>query len=252
MRLLGREPVRRPVAAGRVISAIGKLLRVQVSLVGDSSRGLRFAARRAGRGRDATTSDPGPPKEVAVLLATISDDLFTMGIPVVEKGIRTVAVYMGILLVLRIAGKRDLAQLNSFDFVVLLLLSNVVQNAIIGPDNSLSGGLLGAVILVGGNALLVRIVRHSELGVRLFEGSPSILVRDGKLDDAAIRRLGLREEDVIQAVRHQGASTVGEVKLAMLEPGGSILVTLFEDDENATKGDIRRLEQKLDELLHRP
>src|SRR5436853_7830103 len=105
-----------------------------------------------------------------------------MGVPIAEKAIRTVAVYFGILLLLRLAGKRDLAQLNSFDFVVLLLLSNVVQNAIIGDDNSLTGGLLGAVILVLGNAIVVRLVRRHDVAVRLFEGTPSVLVRDGELD----------------------------------------------------------------------
>ena len=184
-----------------------------------------------------------------MLLATISDDLFTMGIPVAEKALRTVAVYLGILLLLRLAGKRDLAQLNSFDFVVLLLLSNVVQNAVIGDDNSLAGGLLGAVILVGGNSLLVRVVRRTDLGIRLFEGTPTVVVRNGELDRTAIRRVGLREHDVVQAVRHQGANDVEEVREAVLEPGGSIVVTLKDDEENATKSDVRRLEAKLDALL---
>jgi uncharacterized membrane protein YcaP (DUF421 family) len=184
-----------------------------------------------------------------VLLANISDDLFTMGIPVAEKAIRTVAVYLGILLLLRLAGKRDLAQLNSFDFVVLLLLSNVVQNAVIGNDNSLAGGLLGAVILVGGNSLLVRLVGRNELGIRLFEGTPTLLIRNGELDHTAIRRLGLREHDVIQAIRHQGANDAEEVREAVLEPGGSIVVTLKDDEENATKSDVHRLEAKLDAVL---
>lgn len=197
------------------------------------------------------TPGRGPPKEATVLLASISDDLFTMGIPAVEKGIRTVAVYLGILILLRLAGKRDLAQLNTFDFVVLLLLSNVVQNAIIGPDNTLSGGLLGAAILVAGNSLLVRVVRRNESLVRLFEGTPTSLVCDGTLDRDAIARLGLREEDVIQALRHQGANDADEVQSATLEPGGSIVVVLKEDEENATKADVRRLEAKLDALLAR-
>src|SRR5438094_10502764 len=96
-----------------------------------------------------------PPKEASVLLASINDDLFTMGIPAAEKAIRTVAVYLGILLLLRLAGKRDLAQPNSFEFVVLLLLSNVMQNAVSGNDNSLAGGVLGALTRVGGNSLVV-------------------------------------------------------------------------------------------------
>lgn len=184
-----------------------------------------------------------------MVLASISDDLFTMGIPIAEKAIRTVAVYVGILVLLRLAGKRDLAQLNSFDFVVLLLLSNVVQNAIIGEDNSLIGGLLGAAVLVAGNAVIVRVVRGNDRLVRLFEGGPTVLVTDGQLHRATVKRLGLREEDVVQAVRHQGANDIEEVKEAVLEPGGSIVVVLRDDEENATKADIQRLEAKLDALL---
>ena len=191
------------------------------------------------------------PKEAYVHLASVSNDLFTMGVPVVEKAIRTVAVYFGILLLLRLAVKRDMAQLNSFDFVVLLLLSNVVQNAIIGNDNSLAGGVLGAAILVLGNSIIVRVVRRSSVAVHLFEGKPTTLVRNGELDHAAIRHLGLREEDVVQAVRHQGANDVDEVSEAVLEPGGSIVVTLKDEEENATKADVRLLEAKLDALLAR-
>jgi uncharacterized membrane protein YcaP (DUF421 family) len=194
---------------------------------------------------------PDPPKEPRVHVASVSNDLFTMGIPIVEKAIRTVAVYFGILLLLRLAGKRDLAQLNSFDFVVLLLLSNVVQNAVIGNDNSLAGGALGAAILVLGNSIIVRVVRRNAVAVRLFEGDPTVLVRDGQLDQPAVRHLGLREEDVVQAIRHQGANDVDEVQEAILEPGGSIIVTLKEQEENATKADVQRLEAKLDALLAR-
>jgi uncharacterized membrane protein YcaP (DUF421 family) len=186
-----------------------------------------------------------------VFLVSISDDLFTMGIPVLEKGLRTVAVYTGILILLRLAGKRDLAQLNTFDFVVLLLLSIVVQNAVIGEDNSLVGGLLGATILVAANSLVVRFARHSEGATKLFEGTPTTLVRDGTLDHETIAHLGLREKDVIQAVRHQGANDVDEVEEAVLEPGGSIVVTLKPEEENASKADIARLEAKLDALLAR-
>ena len=186
-----------------------------------------------------------------MVLASIADDLFTMGIPTAEKAIRTVAVYAGLLILLRLAGKRDLAQLNTFDFVVLLLLSNVVQNAIIGDDNSLLGGLLGATILVAANSVIVRVARANNRIFHLFEGTPTVLVRDGQLDHAAVKRLGLREDDVVQAVRHQGANDVEEVKEAVLEPGGSIVVVLKEDEENATKADVRRLEAKLDALLAR-
>lgn len=179
----------------------------------------------------------------------ISHDLFSMGVPVAEKAIRTVAVYLGILVLLRLAGKRDLAQLNSFDLVVLLLLSNVVQNAVIGNDNSLVGGLLGAVVLVVGNASVVRLLRRSDRAITLFEGSPTVLVSDGKIDRHALFVEGLRRGDVVNAIRRQGANTVEEVEEAVLEPGGAIVVDLKREAENATRGDIERLEAKLDAIL---
>src|ERR1041384_7288329 len=106
----------------------------------------------------------------------IGHALFTIGIPVLEKVVRTVAVYGGVLVLLRVGGKRDLAQLNSFDLVVLLLLSNVVQNAVIGNDNSLLGGLLGALVLVAVNAVVVRFARRNDTTVRLLEGEPTTLI----------------------------------------------------------------------------
>jgi uncharacterized membrane protein YcaP (DUF421 family) len=183
------------------------------------------------------------------LLASISDDLFTSGIPLAEKVVRTVAVYLGILLLLRLAGKRDLAQLNTFDLVVLLLLSNVVQNAVIGNDNSLLGGLLGAATLVAVNSVIVRVARESEPLDRLLEGSPTTLAQAGQLDDRALVRLGLRRADVLLALRKQGATSLDDVEQAVLEPGGSILLTLRDDAAPATRADIDRLETKLDRLL---
>lgn len=185
------------------------------------------------------------------MLAQISTHLWTMGIPVLEKAIRTFAVYGGILVLLRLGGKRDLAQLNSFDLVVLLLLSNVVQNAVIGNDNSLGGGLLGAALLVAVNAIVVRALRRNETAVRLFEGASTLLVDDGRIQHDNIRRLGLRASDVEVAVRRQGADRMAQVARASLEPGGLLLVEMFEDQHDATRADIRRLEDKLDELLAR-
>jgi uncharacterized membrane protein YcaP (DUF421 family) len=169
---------------------------------------------------------------------------------VLEKVLRTVAVYAGILLLLRLAGKRDLAQLNSFDLVVLLLLSNVVQNAVIGNDNSLAGGLLGAAVLIAVNSVVVRTAGRSEPAVALLEGTATVLARDGQVDAQALARLGLRRADVEVALRRQGASNLAEVAEATLMPGGTIVVRLRDDAENATKADISRLDAKLDQLLH--
>ena len=183
------------------------------------------------------------------LLATIPHDLFTLGVPVLEKIVRTIAVYLGIVLLLRLAGRRDLAQLNTFDLVVLLLLSNVVQNAIIGNDNSVSGGMLGALTLIAINSVLVRVAQSSQRTVTLLEGTPDVLVRDGTLDVATLRKLGLRSADVLVALRRQGAGSLDEVQEATIEPGGAILVTLRPEATNATRGDLARLEGKLDRLL---
>jgi uncharacterized membrane protein YcaP (DUF421 family) len=186
-----------------------------------------------------------------MLLASIPYALFHLGEPVWVKILRTIAVYAAVAALLRIGGKRDLAQLNTLDLVVLLLLSNVVQNAIIGDDLSLPGAFIGAAVLLAGNALIVRLIRANVRVARVLEGTPTVVVRDGELDEAAIRRLGLRDSDVVGALRRQGASMVDEVEKAAVEPGGTISVELRPADMNATKGDIDRLEAKLDALAAR-
>jgi uncharacterized membrane protein YcaP (DUF421 family) len=177
--------------------------------------------------------------------------LLHVGVPLTEKVLRTVAVYFAVAVLLRLAGKRDLAQLNTFDLVVVLLLSNVVQNAVIGPDDSLTGGLLGAAVLVGVNAVMVRVVNRSDRTVAVFEGTPTVLVRDGAMLDDALHREGLRAADIEASIRRQGASDLSEVETATLEPGGAVTVVLRRDARNATTGDVARLEAKLDALLAR-
>lgn len=179
----------------------------------------------------------------------IVTSLWHVEVPVWEKVLRTLLVYLVILLLLRLAGKRELAQLNSFDLVVLLLLSNVVQNAIIGPDNSLLGGLIGAAVLLTFNAVIVRIVTRSQVATDLFEGKPTTLIEDGRLDEDALRHLGLRRTEVIKALHRQGADTIEEVQRASLDPGGAIVVELKESERFATKEDVARMEAKLDRLL---
>jgi uncharacterized membrane protein YcaP (DUF421 family) len=183
------------------------------------------------------------------MLSTISHSLGTVGVPLLEKVLRTILVYLAIVTLLRIFGKRDLAQLNSFDLVVLLLLSNVVQNAIIGPDNSLIGGLVGATVLVGFNAIVVRAVRKSPVTDQLFEGKPTDLISSGAVDDDALKRLALRRGDLLVALRHQGALGLEDVERATLYPGGAIVVELKPASRSATEEDVARLEAKLDRLI---
>ena len=123
-------------------------------------------------------------------------DLTHLDVSVLDKIIRTVVVYWALIVLLRLAGKRDLAQLNSFDLIVMLLLSNVVQNAIIGPDNSLLGGLIGATVLIAANAFLVRVVRPNRRVTAFLEGTNTVLARNGRwLPDAAPQGRGTGERD---------------------------------------------------------
>lgn len=183
-------------------------------------------------------------------MSSVWADLFQIQIPVLEKVLRTVGVYAGMAILLRLAGKRDLAELNTFDLVVIMLLSNVVQNAVIGNDNSLVGGLLGAAVLLAVNALIVRLaVRYTWIS-RVFEGRPTDLVVNGKIV-GNLRRLGLRHGDVAVALRRQGASNPREVKRATLEPGGSIVVDLKDEAQDATVTDLNKSQAALISELRR-
>src|SRR2546426_11723380 len=183
-----------------------------------------------------------------MLLATEAHRLFVTEIPLSEKVIRTVVVYGALLFLLRLGGKRTAAQLNSFDLVVLLLISNVVQNAIIGPENSLLGGLIGATVLVLVNDVVSRVARQNDVVDRAMEGTEDRLVEDGAFLDRQLRRLGVRPTDLEVALRRQGAENVGQVKHADLYPSGAIVVDLRPEARGASHDDIERLERKVDQL----
>ena len=179
------------------------------------------------------------------------DQLFALGVPLADKLLRTVVIYLGIALALRLAGKRDLAQLNSFDLVVTLLLANVVQNAIIGPDNSLIGGLLGVAVLLAINSAVVRFVSRHDWAVHMFEGSNTTLVKDGHYLESALRREGLRKADIEVALRQQNANGPEEVAEATLTPGGAIIVWLKPQAMAARRHDLDVLRQRVNELERR-
>jgi uncharacterized membrane protein YcaP (DUF421 family) len=181
-------------------------------------------------------------------LASWFDSLFTMPIPIGEKIARTILVYVIVVVLLRLLGRRTVAQLNAFDLVVLLLLSNVVQNAIIGPDDSLLGGLIGVVTLLLINTAVVWGVRRNARLDRVMEGATVTLVRDGKVDRGALQHLGIREADLRASLLSQGAEGVHDVKEADMYPSGSIVVELTQEAENASRMDLDRVEHKIDEL----
>lgn len=155
-------------------------------------------------------------------LASTVTDMFSLHLPVLEKVMRPVLVYLFLLVVLRLAGKRELAQFTTFDFILLLLLSNTVQNAIIGEDNSLTGGLIGAAVLLALNASIARFLYAVPRLNRLVTGDATTLIADGQVQRTALRRLRITEGELISLVRRQNFDSIHEVERAEVEPNGAI------------------------------
>jgi uncharacterized membrane protein YcaP (DUF421 family) len=174
--------------------------------------------------------------------------MFVVQVPIAEKVLRTVLVYATVVGLFRLAGKRGLAGLNTFDFVVIFLLSNVVQNAVIGNDQSLLGGVIGAATLVAMNVALDHALARSNRLARFLEGSATTLIRDGKVQPAALRRLAIRAAELDHAVRLQNGDDVDEVGHGRLEPSGQLILTLKPDEQNATKADVAHLEARLESI----
>ena len=139
-----------------------------------------------------------------------------------EKVLRPVLVYAFLVVGLRLAGKRELAQLNPFDLVVLLTISNTVQNAIIGDDNSVTGGLVGASALLLVNYVVVRFLyRHEKLD-RIVEGEPDALIENGNIRMDRLERELITVAELESAAHKQGFDSLADIRRAVLEPGGSI------------------------------
>jgi len=150
------------------------------------------------------------------------NDMFVLTLPILEKILRPVIVYVFLLTGLRLAGKRELAQLNPFDFIVLLTLSNTVQNAIIGNDNSLSGGVIGAASLLITNYLVVQLLFRNRRLARVVGGCRDYLIRDGKLNKEHLNRELLTRAELTAAAHKQGIESLEEIETAVLEPTGTI------------------------------
>ena len=156
------------------------------------------------------------------------DHMFQLPLPFLEKLLRPVIVYLVLVLLLRLFGKRELAQLNPFDLVVLLSLSNTVQNAIIGDDNSVTGGVIGAFSLLAINWLVVRVLFRSPRLTRAFEGRSAVLIQDGHIDRKALERESLTREELTAVIHRQGFQHVQQVRRCELEPNGNFYVEAFE------------------------
>src|SRR5215467_4710943 len=149
-------------------------------------------------------------------------DMFFLALPVAEKILRPIIVYFFLIIGLRLAGKRELAQLNPFDLVVLLTLSNTVQNAIIGDDNSVSGGLIGAATLLGINYLVVKFLYNHQKLNRLVEGDEDVLIDKGEILQDRLKKELITMYELEAAAHKQGFDSLEEVDRAILEPGGTI------------------------------
>ena len=155
---------------------------------------------------------------------TTLTDMFHLTLPVAEKMLRPIVVYIFLVVALRIFGKRELAQLNPFDLVVLLSLSNTVQNAIIGDDNSVTGGVLGAFTLLAANYLVVRFLfRHRRLD-QIVEGTPAVLIANGRLQHQTLAKELLTEAELLCVAHRQGFKNLNEIERCVLEPTGTFFI----------------------------
>jgi uncharacterized membrane protein YcaP (DUF421 family) len=149
-------------------------------------------------------------------------DMFVLGIPLLEKILRPVVIYTFLVISLRLSGKRELVQLNPFDLVVLLTLSNTVQNAIIGEDNTVLGGIIGATSLLVTNYLVVRFLYDHRKLDQLVEGRADLLIEDGKVRTQHLRKELITMPQLQAAAHKQGFASLSEVDQCVLEPGGTM------------------------------
>ena len=176
---------------------------------------------------------------------TIVEHMFHLGLPIAEKILRPIVVYFFLIVGLRLAGKRELAQLNPFDLVVLLTLSNTVQNAIIGDDNSVTGGFIGAATLLALNYAVVRFLYGHDKLEQLVEGAPDVLIENGVIQPDRLRQELITLQELEAAAHKQGLASLDEVDRAVLEPGGSICFLAKKPTPDATRHDeiMKRLDR---------
>lgn len=178
----------------------------------------------------------------SVDVASIANSMFDLGAPWQEKIYRTILIYLLLLVALRLAGKRQLMQLTTFDFVVILLLSNTIQNGIIGSDNSVTGAAIGAVVLLFVNNGIAWLLFRSTWLNNTVQGNATTIIEDGTFDKRALRSLRLRDNEVVTLIRHQNLHGVRDVKHGVVEATGSVTIDPFD-----AHGELHALGQ----ILHR-
>ncbi len=151
-------------------------------------------------------------------------DLFDLSVSPLEKVLRALLVFAFLVVALRLGGKRELGQINVLDLAVLLLVSNVLQNAMIGDDDSLTGGVIGATTLFAANHLFVRLTFRSPIARRLLEGRPRVLLEHGRPFAEALRREAITVEELRAAALERGFDDLEEVELIVLQTNGHLAV----------------------------
>lgn len=177
-------------------------------------------------------------------------DMFVLAVPILEKILRPIIVYAFLVISLRLSGKRELVQLNPFDLVVLLTLSNTVQNAIIGEDNTVIGGVIGATSLLVTNYLVVRFIYDHRNLERFVEGDADVLIDNGKVKSRALKHELITMPQLETAARKQGFESLAEVQRCVLEPGGTLTFVGRKpsSDESRHRELLDRLERLTEEV----
>lgn len=176
----------------------------------------------------------------------LAADMFVLGLPIAEKIIRPIVVYIFLIVGLRLAGRRELAQLNPFDLVVLLTISNTVQNAIIGEDNSVTGGIIGAATLLIVNYGVVKFLYSHETLDRIIEGEQCVLIDNGVVNANRLKHELITQSELETAAHKQGFASLEEIDRAVLDPGGGISFSAKKPGPDRTRHD--EIMARLDDL----
>lgn len=143
--------------------------------------------------------------------------------------LRTTIIYLALLVGIRLTGQRQLGQMSGFDLVLLLIIANAVQNAMVGPDTSLVGGLVAAGVLLFWHQVINRLRRSSRTFSRFLAGEGIILINDGVILEAHLHHAGVTQDELLQALREHGVPSIDQVRLAVLEPDGAVSVIRYDD-----------------------
>lgn len=163
--------------------------------------------------------------------------------PYLDIVLRSVSVYFFMVIALRIFGKKELSQLNASDIVLILLISNAVQNAMVGSDVSLEGGIIAAFSLFFINYIFKKVMLKSKFVKNLIQEKPEILIHDGKIDFKTVSKLGITSDELDEAIREHGVENYKFVKLAMLEINGNI--SIISGNENLFQTKHKRIHKTL-------